>query len=267
MADPSSQKSPTDALVARKLNQQKSRHTSRGENQPPSSGSEPHVNVQPTHPPDSSTAQENGLLHFTEGEPDYSDLVPRNSREALLLKRIWESLHRDKEFRRDCQWLKFTCTTAERKKREWEFKGKWGYPYQNPDHSFDSIVGKEDPISRDEVFGYLLHRVEGQRVTGPDTLVHCQEFEDSLEKLAHTMHALISKSKGSVNPDRHTFRDKHSMMLHTHVPPFPQQVHLSMDVDANPIAVLAKVLMILRLAREARVTWRAATPYAHPNHL
>src|SRR5215831_9682145 len=125
LADRPSPKSPSDALVARKLDQQKSRHTSITE-RPLSSGPEPRLNVQPTHPPDSATAQDNGLFEFTTGEPDNSDLVPRNSREALLLKRIWESLRRDKEFRKDCRWLKSSGSTTERKQREREFNNKWG---------------------------------------------------------------------------------------------------------------------------------------------
>jgi hypothetical protein len=167
----------------------------------------------------------------------YSGEVSRDSSQARLLKRSWESIRRNAEFKQDCQSM-----SIER------FTKKWGVRITNPKRSFDEIVREAERIKLDDsnTFNDMYRRLYGDSFYGTDRVVQCDEFNILHGTLSpNDFQRLSAIARGQIQYDA---------PLHTIERDAPAQskIHLTINVDENPIAILYKVQFIMRALREAR---------------
>lgn len=178
----------------------------------------------------------------------YSGKVPRDSPQALLLKRAWESLRRNAEFRSDCDTIlsSETAKVQDLKKRHQE---KWGVALINWKRSFDEIAGETALIQLDpnNTFDDLYRRLYGDTFYGEDRVVQCAAFNHLYKLLDRkAFHWLSAVARGHV-------KERPPVGILSDGAPISSQVQLTIDIDKNPIAILYKVQLIIRALREARV--------------
>ena len=178
----------------------------------------------------------------------YSGKVARDSPQALLLKRAWESIRRNAEFREGCQHITSSCTTV-LQHRKGEFRQKWGVALIEPAKSFDEIVGEATSISLDEplTFNDMYRRLYGDTFFGEDRVVQCDELNYLYGLLRPSDFQCLSAIARGQTPYEAPLR-----MLQRGAPA-NSKIHLTIDVDENPIAILYKVQFLIRTLREARV--------------
>ncbi len=185
----------------------------------------------------------------------YSGEVPRNSPKARLLKRAWESLRRNAEFRRDCQCIA-ASDGPHLQTRKGQFLQKWGVALTTPGRSFDEVVGDAETIQLDapDSFNDLFRRLYGDSFYGEDRVVQCEEFN----RLYHAFGQEAFQRLSAIARGQ-TLYDAPLKTLQRS-PPDESTIHLTIDVDQHPIAILYKVQFIIRALREARVQAGKADP-------
>jgi hypothetical protein len=185
----------------------------------------------------------------------YSGEVSRDKPQALLLKRAWESLRRSVEFRQDCQRVADAAFSRQIKQ---QFVHKWGVALTDAAKSFNEIVGDAVTIQLDDSdrFNDMYRRLYGDSFYGEDRVVQCDEFNllyNLMTRKEFEHLSAIARGQTVWNAPLET--------LQRGSPDRPN-IHLSIDVDENLIAILYKVQFIIRALQEARVQAGKAAPIA-----
>lgn len=183
----------------------------------------------------------------------YSGKVPRDSPQALLLKRVWESLRRNGEFLNDYQVDQVLRLEVPRSDKQ-RVEQKWGVAWPAANKSFQEIVGQEESIVLDDpnCFNDMYLRLYGDSFYGEDRVVQCHEFQRLCDSLSQNdRNRLIAIARGE---------EAVTLGALSEGAPHESTIHLTIDVDQNPIATLYKVQIILRSLRQARVAAGSATP-------
>lgn len=183
----------------------------------------------------------------------YSGEVPRESPQALLLKRAWESLRRNGDFRRDYQVERVSRLSVPRNEKL-SPEQKWGVAWAMADKSFDEIVGQAESVVLDDpnTFNDMYRRLYGDTFYGQDRVVQCEEFRKLCDSLSQNdRNQLIAIARGEEAVPQGAISDG---------APSESTIHLTIDVDQNPIAILFKVQIVLRALRQARVAAGKAEP-------
>ncbi len=136
---------------------------------------------------------------------------------------------------------------------------KWGVALADPAKSFEDIVGGAAIVLLHDTntFSDAYLRLYGDTIYGEDKVVQCDQYHN----LYHLLGAEDFKRLSSIATGQST----HSGPIETlqDGSSIPRQIHLSIDVDQNPVAILYKIQLIIRALREARAL-AGKTPHLAP---
>lgn len=182
-----------------------------------------------------------------------------------LVKRTWEALRRNGEFRSDCMHVGDSCLSdGEIAMRFKRFTEKWGVECNDPDLSYEQIKAQVDSWqlqldgqSKENVraaqpdipvcFVFLLSRLQGY--SGPrDLVVQCQEWEEMME-------VLDAKTEGQLQ-DKPV--ERWWDVLGNWAP--PNKIHFTVDIEADPFTIAHRVLNDVALLRYVRARGRYSAP-------
>lgn len=185
----------------------------------------------------------------------------------MRVKRAWEALRRNGEFRDDCMHVRDSRRDQEAFVTGFKrFTEKWGVEWNDPDRSYDQVKSSVRSYRASEAsihgetlagevftdipvcFAFLLSRLQGY--SGPRHLiVQCQEENEMYETL-------------QANTQRqwnHMAQSEWVKHLGDWTPSY--KVHLTVDIEADPFEVANRVLNILPVLHDIRVMRGHSEPY------
>ena len=201
----------------------------------------------------------------TRGTIQRSEEVPvsLDSAEARLISRVWEALRRNTEFIDDCvERAKLSKGSAGAARRKKHLCNKWGVDCFNHRKSFSALTRKDKSLYLESgPFIYIWARLNGNCVTEADKIVQCPEWEEVVKTITQ---CLKIQDKRTLSRLLHGRLKSTAQLkkLQLNKPLWPKRIHLTVDVDENPIPVLAQILSIMRIAREQRALFGHAPFYA-----
>lgn len=185
----------------------------------------------------------------------YSGDVPRDSSRALLLRRAWESLRRDREFQKDCKFLTSRQPSPDLERLKAQFRLKWGLLIYDWRKSFDDIVGTKATLRLDDpdMFDDVCLRLYGDTIYDEDTVVQCNAYNKLHGLLTpgdFERVSALARGHSVIRAPLETLQD------------IQPSIQLTIDVDQNLIAILYKVKLIIQALRKARVQAGNAKEYS-----
>ena len=183
------------------------------------------------------------------------------------VKRAWQALRRNGEFRADCMHVDDLSLSAEQFDTRFKrFTEKWGVAYSDPDRSYEQVKGSTTSYRSSEAqihgealaneifpdipkcFVFLLGRLQGY--SGPkDMIVQCKE-EDEMHDI------LEANTQGQWNG-----MPAGEWMNHLGRWAPPDKVHLTIDVEADPFEIVNCVLDLIVTLHDVRAKQGFTDPY------